>query len=247
MSFMKFAATTAVAALISTTAWAGTISTLEYNGPAAGGYRTVTLDVVPPTLTVAGTPTAGTSTSVSAGGFDMNDTSIGGLGSSFIAWCLDLGAFLGTSGSHNYVKTSNPFQNGGVNLMEAGIARIQALFNANYGNPDVTTDRDTSAGFQLALWELVYDDDFNIGTGDFRASSASSDVEDAARGFLTAAETYGSGPNHWRLTFLESQGQGAARKQNLVTVSPVPLPASGIMLIAAVGGLVAARKRRKSA
>ena len=241
MSFMKFAATTAVAALISTTAWAGTISTLKYNGSAAGGYRTVNLDKVPATVSVAGGLK-----SVSAGGFDMNDTT-GGLGSSFIAWCLDLGAFLGTSGSHDYMHTSNPFQNGGVNLMEAGIARIQALFNANYGNPAVTTDRDTSAGFQLALWELVYDDDYNIASGDFQASSTTANVNTIAAGFLTAAQTYGDGPNHWRLSFLESRGQGAARKQNLVTVSPVPLPASGIMLIAAVGGLVAARKRRKSA
>ncbi len=236
MSFMKFAATTAVAALISTTAWAGTISTLEYNGSAAG-YRTVTLDAVP-------VPVANNLTNVSAGGFDMNDTT-GGQGSSFIAWCLDLGAFLGTSGSHDYMHTSNPFQNGGVNLMEAGIARIQALFNANYGNPDVTSDRDTSAGFQLALWELVYDTDYDIETGAFQAS-ASDAVENIAGEFLTAAQTY-IGGDRWRLTFLESQGQGAARKQNLVTVSPVPLPASGIMLIAAVGGLVAARKRRKSA
>jgi hypothetical protein len=239
MSFMKFAATTAVAALISTTAWAGTISTLEYNGSAAGGYRTVTLDEVPATVSVAGGLT-----SVSAGGFDMNDTT-GGLGSSFIAWCLDLGAFLGTSGSHDYMHTSNPFQNGGVNLMEAGIARIQAMFNANYGNPLVSTDRDTSAGFQLALWELVYDTDFDIETGAFQAS-ASDAVESIASEFLSLAEGY-TGSDRWRLTFLESQGQGAARKQNLVTVSPVPLPASGIMLIAAVGGLVAARKRRKSA
>ncbi len=241
MSFMKFAATTAVAALISTTAWAGTISTLEYNGSAAGGYRTVTLDEVP-------VPVANDLTSVSAGGFDMNDTT-GGLGSSFIAWCLDLGAFLGTSGSHDYMHTSNPFQNGGVNLMDAGIARIQAMFNANYGDPLITTDRDTSAGFQLALWELVYDTDYNIvtETGAFQAS-ASDAVKKIAGEFLTAAQNLPDGsPNRWRLTFLESEGEGAARKQNLVTVSPVPLPASGIMLIAAVGGLVAARKRRKSA
>ena len=236
MSIMKFAASTAVAALISTTAWAGTISTLEYNGSAAG-YRTVTLDAVPVTV-------ANNLTNVSAGGFDMNDTT-GGLGSSFIAWCLDLGAFLGTSGSHAYMHTSNPFENGGVNLMNAGIARIQAMFNANYGNPLVTTDRDTTAGFQLALWELVYDTDYDIETGAFRAS-ASDAVEDIAGEFLTAAQSYVGG-DRWRLTFLESMGQGSARKQNLVTVSPVPLPASGIMLIAAVGGLVAARKRRKAA
>lgn len=195
-------------------------------------------------MTVTTTPVSviGSNT-VAAGAFDMTQTGGGGLGD-FFAWCLDLGAYLGTTG--NYEITTTPFQNGGVDLMQAGIDRISAVFNANFG-ADVTSTSVKSAAFQLALWETVYDTDFNIATGAFQAASGNSDVNTAAEGYLTAATNY-DGPDLWSVLFLESTDGGVDgdRQQNLVTVAPVPLPASVLMLLAALGAMGMTARRRQA-
>ncbi len=240
MSIKKLTATAVAVTMIAGSSWAAPIS-LKYNGSAAG-YSTVTLNSVP-------VPVAGNLTRVSAGGFNMSDTTPNGLGD-FIAWCLDLGAFLGTSGEQGYAATTNPFQNGGVDLMAAGMARVQSVFDANFSDtflsgPNAQVNRTKSAAFQLSLWEAVYDDDWDITMGGFQAT-AGQGVEDLAESYLLAAMNWTGGSN-WDLTYLESTGTDASRHQNLVTAapSPVPLPASGIMLLAAIGGLVAARKKRR--
>ena len=47
--------------------------------------------------------------------------------------------------------------------------RIQSVFDANYGSVDAA-DGDQAAGFQLALWEALYDDGFDLTDGDFKAA-----------------------------------------------------------------------------
>ncbi len=217
-------------------ATAGTLD-LSYNGAAAPGYGVVTIDTVLVDV-------AGHDTTVYAGGFDMYDSSLGGL-EDFVAWCLDLGAYLGTSGSYGYETTETPFQNGSQQLLAAGMARVSSLFDANYSDA-ITATTDSSAAFQVALWEAVYDDDMNIGTGGFQVTG-SDNVESLASGYLAAAAAY-SGPSQFDLTYLESDGEGTARRQNLVTATPtpapVPVPASGLMLLAAVGAGAAMRRRQ---
>ena len=231
---MKLKFALAAATLIAAQSASSATLQLEYSGSAAG-YERVNLIEVPVDV-------AGDLTRVSAGGFAMNDMADGGLGD-FIAWCLDLGAFLGTSGTHEYETTETPFGNGGVSLLAAGMQRIANVFNANFGD-DITANSTNSAAFQLALWEVVYDSDFNIDTGAFNASS-NADVEAAAAGYLDAAANY-SGASLYDLTYLESTAPN--RRQNLVTaeLAPVPLPATGLMLMGAIGGIAAMKRRKKA-
>jgi hypothetical protein len=52
----------------------------------------------------------------------------------------------------------------------------------------------------------------------------------------------------YRLTFLEGNpGDGWTKHQNLVTVSPAPIPVAGILLLITLGGLGLAGRRRKAA
>lgn len=235
---MKLKATLSVLALLTAQAASASSLSLSYNGSAAG-YEVVSIDLAPITV-------IGNSSNVYAGGFEMTDSSSGGLGD-FVAWCLDLGAWLGTSGTFGYETTTNPFQNGGQVLDVAAQSRISAVFNANFGS-SVTSTSENSAAFQLALWESVYDDDLNISTGDFRASGPSA-VETIAAGYLSAAGSY-SGANLFGLTYLESTS--SPRRQNLVTAvatppggpTPVPLPAGGLLLLTGLFG-VAGLKRKK--
>lgn len=223
--------------LLATTATATPIS-LTYDGPSVTtGQQTVKITQTPATVDPA-------SDHVFAFGFNMTDTT--GTLDSFLAWCLDLGSFLSTSATAEkpYVITDNPFSNSfGMDATEQ--ARVQSVFDANYGTLDVTNGVD-AAGFQVALWNALYDGDLDAGDGVFSVSENAAVIA-AANGYLTAADAY-DGSKAYRLTFLESTPeQGQTKHQNLVTVSPVPLPAAGILLLAAFGGLGFAARRRKPA
>jgi hypothetical protein len=197
--------------------------------------------------TILETPTGvePAATGVFAYGFNMasdSDT----LGS-FLAWCLDVGSFLAPSGTtQSYIITETPFSNSfGLDIDER--ARVQSVFDANFRDLDETNGVE-AAGFQLALWDALYDGDWDIEDGVFRADASNAAVIDAANSYLEAAETY-SGGQRFTMTFLESNyGANQTKYQNLVTVSPVPIPAAGGMLLLALGGLgLAARRRRKAA
>ena len=176
---------------------------------------------------------------VYAGGFNMTDLS-GSLGD-FVAWCLDLEHFL--YAQSEYEITNTPFAN---SYMDAeGKGRVQAVFDANYGSVDATQNV-SGAAFQLALWEAIYDEDYDLGNGGFTASGLGADaasITAQANLFLEAAQNF-SGPSRWKLTFLQSLSE-EAQSQNLVTVSPVPVPAAALFILTGLAGLGAVRRRRR--
>jgi hypothetical protein len=202
---------------------AATTVSLTFNGGTAGGQATINASPV------------GVTGTYGAYGFNMTDSS-GQLGN-FVAWCLDLQHYLAPVGqARSYEITNTPFGSS-YGLTAVQQARVQAVFDANYAFVSSTVTNVTQAGFQVALWDALYDTDWNAGTGDFRVGAGS--VRNAANDFLLAASTF-SNNSVWNLTFLESN----TNNQNLVTASPVPLPAGGLLLLAALGGLGLARRRK---
>ncbi|WP_274789844.1 VPLPA-CTERM sorting domain-containing protein [Roseovarius tolerans] len=191
--------------------------------------------------------TSGANTPLIAGafGFKMRTDAVDPL-TEFLAWCLDIGSNLGTNGSFEYKVTNTPFSNSfGLDPDQRG--RVQSVFDANYGMLDIA-DGIEAAGFQVALWDALYDDDGDASAGDFRISSGygygyGADIIKQANYFLRDANMY-KGGKVFNLTFFESTGEGAAKKQNLVTATPVPLPAAGLLFLGALGGLAALRRRK---
>ena len=177
-----------------------------------------------------------------ATGFNMSD----GV-RTFVAWCLDLTHRIAKGGPYQYEATTTPFSNSF--LAGGAVSRVQSVFDANYATVDAS-DKVMAAAFQLSLWEVAYDDDFNLLSGAFRGEghgSFAKAISSTAAGFLTAAKAY-TGAGRYDLTFLESRDRQT--RQNLVTAtpsSPVPLPAALPLMAAGLGGLAALHLRRRRA
>lgn len=231
--FLRFSAPALLAgatalSLLASAASATPVS-LTYNGPSVGDPKSVTLISTP----------VGSTGGTNAFGFNMTD-SLGPLGS-FVAWCLDLGNFLANTGAgaQDYKITSDPFGNS-FGLDAAERARVQNVFDANFGSVDISVGNQAAA-FQLALWDALYDGDWDLSTGAFQAT-ASAAITGLAGDYLSAAAGW-TGGRFYEMTFLESTGTSPQR-QNLVTVSVVPVPAAGGLLLLALGGLAMARRRK---
>jgi hypothetical protein len=210
---------------------ASTVS-LKFDGGTANGVVTITN--VPEDVKNPGR--------VGAYGFNMVDVTAGGsvLGK-FVAWCLDLDHYLAPAGKATpYTVTKTPFSNS-YGLDADDMKRVQSVFNANFANVVQKNDIQAAA-FQVALWDALYDDDFRASDGDFKINR--SDIRTQADVYLAAAKAY-TGKKVWNLTFLESKDKPT--RQNLVTVTPVPVPAAAGLMLLALGGLAAVGRRRRAA
>jgi hypothetical protein len=232
-SVLKSFAVASVLALSVGAGHAATVS-LRYDGPTVTSYAGVK-------FTSAPVDPAGDSNTAGAVGFNMTDvTSTGSVLGSFVAWCLDIEHRLAAKWQpKSYTITSTPFTNSyGLSTDER--ARVQSVFDANFKEVDVA-DKFDAAGFQVALWNALYDTDWKAELGTF-AIDSSTGVINSANAYLQAASVY-NGARVWNLTFLQSN----TGNQNLVTATPVPVPAAAGLMLLALGGLAAVGRRRKTA
>jgi hypothetical protein len=236
---MKVWKSIAAAAALAVAAGAGQASTINvgyqndgdiFNGNAKGQVTVAVTDVRP-------------SVRVNAGGFALTGGDLG----DFIAWCLDVGANIFPSSVSNprtspYVVTDSPFANS-VALTTTQIGQITRLFDAYYDPGAVTNVLNNAAqatAFQVALWTLVYGDALSA------TNPSPSNAVTTANSWVSFVQDAGNDISRvWRLTFLQSTTD--PRSQNLVTVSAIPLPAGGWLLVVAIGGLAVAARRRKAA
>lgn len=179
---------------------------------------------------------------VTAGGFRLTDQTNG---VDFIAWCVDIAHNLSLKGL--YEVTSAPFTNTFA-FTQTQKDNVKSLFETSYSSLNLNNNNE-SAGFQLALWEVIYEDSgtFDVKDGSFYSSTNIS-ARNIANGFL--ANLGGAVTQAYNVSYLESLGwekSGTTKySQNLVSVTPVPLPAAGLLLACGLAGLYASNRRKKT-
>ncbi len=189
--------------------------------------------------------------------FSMSDSGNAlGLGTNFLAWCLDIVNPMVVGSTYDrWTGPGNPF--GAPNtLSNTQVARVQAVFDRNFASvmeSGITANQqnDRHVAFQLALWEAAYEDDANaldLGNGALQIAphaytpGAGARVIGLANSYLSF--TLGEVDRLYNLTFLKADYEG---HQDLITASPIPLPAAAWLLIGGIGTLVVARRRRTDA
>ena len=158
----------------------------------------------------------------------------------FMAFCVDLAQALGNPGQ---VVEEQPL------LFSQGIRdNIDKLFSSVIGDSTMGAVIDTSlkaAGFQVALWEIVYETSgtFDAGVGDFWIYG-NAEAKAQANTYLSGLTGAPMGKQDLTYYFSDSN-------QDLVTgepaPDPVPVPAAGLLIMTGLGALAALRRRRKAA
>jgi len=164
----RVAAIAAAALFFAQAAWA---DTLNYVGPAFGGFVT--------TSGVVTSPAAITS-SPAAGGFLMQNTSPPSSGS-FVAWCLDVQSWLTSPATYSQVSGS-AFYTGTVGATK--VNALERLATAVLSSVDTIQE---SGAFQLAVWEIVNESSgsYTLNSGNFRVGTASDGAKGLAQTWLT--------------------------------------------------------------
>jgi len=153
----------------------------------------------------------------------------------------------------SYSVTATPFAMTVGALSSVQISNIQYLFEFAMPWTNDFDDISRTAGIGLALWEILYETSgsYSLDDGAFYAVLYDDTVPAEGlglafgRSLLTQIES-GVPPstNRYRVTFWESDGHVS---NNFVSVSAVPLPATGLLLIGAGAALAGLRRRREKA
>jgi hypothetical protein len=206
----------------------------------ATGWMSVTTNPQPPETFDVHRPSI-TQNNVNTGGF----AGIWNATESIFFWCFDLDHFFTLPGTYtnDYVQTTVGAYAPGDATLEL---QLEQLFAEAW--PHVRDTRDTSAAFQLAIWNLLYDNDTSVSAnqGSFWADDGSAAAITQANTWLAGLSGNGSG---WTIRVLQSTSRDPRHQSFIVGDHPptreLPEPSSLSMLMFAFFALALLSVRRR--
>jgi hypothetical protein len=129
-----------------------------------------------------------------------------------------------------------------------GAQKAAWLFNTSAGYVHDTLNADyLGAGLQLAIWEVLYDNNYSLtgsGAGNFKVTSASLDALKAANYYLSALSNIGDAYLSADAAWLDVKSPYLGQDQMTYGPTPVPEPAT-LVLFGSGLAVVAARARKR--
>jgi len=180
----------------------------------------------------------------------------GALDFSSYAWCIDPSQTISIPGTHTWdLVVLEDAPSGGLasDMMDEQADDLRRLFGEQY--PELPIDgtselngSDFINAFQLAIWEIVTDSDYNLGAGDFQYNVTSGDVFNMANTWLVALA--GSGADDWDMANNLFALTNDSKQDFIVAIqtpggaTPVPLPAAVWLFGSAMLGVAGIGYRR---
>lgn len=172
----------------------------------------------------------GQNVTAAAGVFRLKATDAMGVSRDFLAFCLE---------PLEYLRLPRAYDDGTA-LSKTQVGALGALVSNAL---KLVNNARSAAAFQLAAWEIANEGGrFDLAKGAFVVTSANGNTRNLAQTWLNQI----SG-NKWAADY-KVRILTATRTQDLVTdLPPVPVPAAGFLMVGALGGLAALRRRKRSA
>lgn len=215
----------------------GVAGVLAAAGSASAAFVTMTLNDISPKQSISTTRNGGSSwQTLSAGRFNWTgaQTNPAGLKGDFAAFCIELTQSVSTGTAYSSYEAiqlaaapqpaASPYAPMGTNdarlISDLWVKHRQGLTTAN-----------DYAAFQIAIWEIVYDDGENLSAGQFRMRNNNT--------VLNLAQSWLNGLNKNAPIASYLYALSSANKQDML------VPAPGAAGLLGLGVVMAARRRRK--
>ncbi len=216
---------------VSIGAIAGAVA-LALTSAAGASVVTATFNTVGPSEVVTVTLNAGANTTQVHAGL-MNWTRTGGdytgVSTSFWTFCTEITENVGGGGSYTYDVMSPEFAPNTAPMGAARAALLNELFGRYIGVVNFSSATDMAA-FQMAVWEIAYDNGVDLSGGDFQVTAGNNASRTLAQAYLDALD--GTGPQVSVEAFVN-----AGRQDQIV-------PTPGALALLGLAGLAGSRRRR---